>query len=253
MCRLLGAVSAAPAPLTTSLDADLHAFTELSELHCDGWGHAYVHGHDLTVVKAAGAATESSTFWQSVGRAHTDAALLHLRMASPGMAIDGLSTHPFECDGVAFAHNGFAGQPPVLDTLLKEYDAPRPRGGTDSERYFGLVLAGLREHSPAEALWWAAERICERADDVYALNALLLTDDALYAFECWSADAPPRPEAGEASYQLFHRVTPDVVTVASDGWEATAGWLPVGNGNVLEVRRGDLATTVHQARTSLLA
>lgn len=253
MCRLLGAVSARPASLAETLDADLHAFAELSALHCDGWGHAYLHGRDLTVVKAPEAALDSEQFWRSVGRASTDAALLHLRMASPGLAVDGLSTHPFERDGVAFAHNGFAGTPAVLDHLVREYDAPRARGTTDSERYFSLVLAGMRDRSPAEALWWAAERISERADDVTALNALLLTDQALYAFECWSPDAPPRPEAGEASYQLFARVTPELVTVASDGWEATSGWEPVGNGNVLEIRRGDLATTVHEARASLLA
>lgn len=247
MCRLLGAVSAEPAPLTRTLDGDLRAFAELSSLHCDGWGHAYWHGSGLTVAKAAEAARDSEGFWRSVGYADTDAALLHLRMASPGMATDPLNTHPFEVGGVAFAHNGYFAPLEPIDALLRELGAHQPQGGTDSERFLALVLAAMADRDPVEALWSAAERIREHAEVVYALNALLLTDEALYAFECWSPDAPPRPEAGEASYKLHYRATADMVTVASDGWQAmTPDWTHLGNGNVLEVRRGDLAARVHE-------
>lgn len=255
MCRLLGAVSTVHAPLTHTLEEDLKAFAGLSALHCDGWGHAYWHGSTLTVTKAAEPAKDSDRFWRSVGHADTDAALLHLRMASPGMATDVLNTHPFEAGGVAFAHNGYFRPLDWVEPLLREVGAHQPQGSTDSERFFALVLAAMEHNDPVEALWTAARQIREHAEEIYSLNALLLTAEALYAFECWSADAPPRPEAGEASYKLYYRTTDDHVTVASDGWEpiTSPDWVQVGNGNVLEVRRGDADARVHEVADSLLA
>jgi predicted glutamine amidotransferase len=254
MCRLLGVVSTEPAALTQTLEGDLQAFAELSALHCDGWGHAYWHGAGLTVTKAPEAAQDSDGFWRSVGYADTDAALLHLRMASPGMRKDAHNTHPFEARGMAFAHNGYFTPLERINPLLHEVGAHQPKGSTDSERFFALVLAAMDDSDPVEALWTAARQICERADVVYALNALLLTPEALYALECWSEDAPPRPEAGEASYKLYFRTTDGHVTVASDGWEPlTSDWEQVGNGNILEVRRGDASARVHEVAEALLA
>jgi hypothetical protein len=47
------------------------------------------------------------------------------------------------------------------------------------------------------------------------------------------------------AYELRYRITPDHVTIASSGWPQPAPWEPLMNGQILEVRRHDLRTSVH--------
>ena len=56
-------------------------------------------------------------------------------------------------------------------------------------------------------------------------------------------------EHGElASFELKYRVHADSVTVASSGWAQPAPWTPLVNGQILEIRRRDLRTSVHSLR-----
>jgi predicted glutamine amidotransferase len=249
MCRLLGVVSRAAAPLTETLSGDLEPFAALSSIHCDGWGIAHWDDDDdVVVAKSPEAALGSEDFWTSAKQADTDAAMLHLRKASPGMTPNPLNTHPFVAGGVAFAHNGhFTPLEPVQDQL-EAVGGRVPDGDTDSERYFGLVLAAMRDVGPVEALRSTARRITDLTDQLVSLNALLLTRQALYAFAFWDPTAPRSIESGTASYELMFRVAPDAVTVASDGWEPPGPqWERIYNGMVLEVSREDLRVTVHHS------
>jgi predicted glutamine amidotransferase len=247
MCRLLGVVSRAPAPLTETLAADLHPFAELSSIHCDGWGMSYWdRDDDLVVEKSPEAALGSEDFWGAAKAADTDAAVLHLRKASAGMTPNPLNTHPFVAGSVAFAHNGFFSPLAPVEAELLARDGRQPEGDTDSERYFGLVLAAMRDVGPVEALQSTARLIAGTSDQLVSLNALLLTHRALYAFAFWDPSVPPSPEAGTATYELMFRVDPGAVTVASDGWEPPGrSWERLTNGMVLEVGREDLRVTVH--------
>jgi predicted glutamine amidotransferase len=249
MCRLLGVVSRAPAPLTETLSRDLEPFAALSSIHCDGWGMAYWDGDDdLVVAKSPEAALGSEDFWTSAKQADTDAAVLHLRKASTGMTPNPLNTHPFVAGSVAFAHNGYFAPLAAVEGELEQVGGRVPEGDTDSERYFGLVLAAMRDVGPVEALQSTARRIAAAADELVSLNALVLTQQALYAFAFWDATAPPSIESGTASYELMFRVAPDAVTVASDGWEPPGPqWERIYNGMVLEVSREDLRVTVHHS------
>ena len=249
MCRLLGVVSRAPAPLTETLSEDLGPFAALSSVHCDGWGLAHWnHDDDLVVAKSPEAALDSAQFRTATAAADTDAAILHLRKASAGMAPTASNTHPFAAGSVAFAHNGFFTPVESVEAEVRARGGRAPEGDTDSERYFGLVLATMRDLSPVDALQASAKQIAATSDQLVSLNALLLTQQALYAFAFWDETVPRVPEAGTATYELMFRVGPSAVTVASDGWEPLgARWERISNGTVLEVRRHDLRVTVHRS------
>lgn len=250
MCRLLGVVTPTPAPLTTTLGVDLEPFAALSSFHCDGWGAAWWAGADLRVEKSPETARDSPAFWSTVEAADTDAALLHLRKASEGMTPNPLNTHPFRADteqgSVAFAHNGFFTPVEPVEAELRARGGRTPEGDTDSERYFALVLAAMRDVPPAEALQQTARRITELTDDLVSLNALMLTQDSLFAFSWYDESHPPSQEAGPASYELMWRATDEAVTVASDGWEPPGRrWERISHGTVLQVDRADLTVSLH--------
>jgi predicted glutamine amidotransferase len=249
MCRLLGVVSRSAAPLTDTLSSDLAPFAALSSVHCDGWGMAYWNPHDdLVVTKAPEAAQGSEGFWSAAKQASTDAAVLHLRKASAGMVPEEVNTHPFVAGSVAFAHNGYFAPASKVEAELLQHGGRPPEGQTDSERYFGLVLAAMHDEGPVQALQSTAERIRQLSDELVSLNAVLLTQQALYAFAYWDETVPPSPEAGTATYELMFRVSADAVTVASDGWEPPGPrWERISNGMVLEVSRQDLRVMVHRS------
>jgi predicted glutamine amidotransferase len=248
MCRLLGVLSATPGDLAEQLGADLSRFAELSHTHCDGWGLAYWNAQDdLVTAKYPEPAQGSERFQAAVEAAFTDAALLHLRKASKNMANQMDNTHPFVAGSLAFAHNGYLAPLSALDELVSEAGGRPSVGATDSERYFNLVLARLGESGPVQALHEAAELIIDAAE-VVSLNCLLLTHDALYASARYDEKVVLARGQELDLYELRYRVTPDHVAVASSGWSQPAPWAALRNGEILEVRRHDLRTSVHSLR-----
>ena len=251
MCRLLGVVTSRPAPLGRLLAPDLEAFRGLADEHCDGWGLAFHppgrprHGLDPVVRKAPEPALSGSGFTDAVRGTETAAALLHLRKASVGMAVTAANTHPFTADGVALAHNGWFAPRSAVDPLA-ERTGYACAGDTDSERYFTLVLGGLRSGpgrlAPHLALAGAGAEI-DAVAEVESLNALLLTSGALYAYARYEPSVVLARGGDADSYGMAYRTdtTPDGawrVVVASNGWEQPSpAWRPLPNGSVLEARR----------------
>jgi predicted glutamine amidotransferase len=245
MCRLLGIVSRTTAPLAVQLQDELPAFLGLSAEHDDGWGIGWVdRDGQMDIRKEPEQASEDARFAGAVASTATDAAVLHIRQASPGMPLTCTNTHPFMADGLCFAHNGYAWTAETMDALVRECGAPRPVGDTDSERYLSLVRAGLREHAAPDALRLAAQRITDRASTT-SLNCLMLIPRALYALAWWHAPtirAQPDGET-ERDYRLWYRVDADRVVVASAGMQASgADWQELPDRCVLEVRRDTLRT-----------
>jgi predicted glutamine amidotransferase len=248
MCRLLGAMSATPSyPLATLLGEELEPFAALSSHHCDGWGIAYWNEHDdLVTAKAPEVARDSPAFHAAIDAARTDAAVLHLRKASENMPNTAANTHPFVAGSVSLAHNGYLSPRSAVDALLEDVAGRPCEGDTDSERFFGLVLAEMRHSGPVDALARAAERITAVAD-VHSLNSLLLTHEAMYAFTWYDEDVLRREKQDIDSYILRFRPSREDVIVASSGWEqASPRWEVLANGTILAVSRGDLRTTVHK-------
>lgn len=246
MCRLLGVVSAETTPLTQSLATELAPFSELSAVHCDGWGlAAWSPTDDLVIRKRPTPALVEPGLLTEVATITTDAALLHLRKASSGLPVVDANTHPFSAGSIAFAHNGYFPPTAAIDELMRELDAEPPVGDTDSERYFRIVLALMRTHGPVSALARAAAMISERVP-VKALNALMLTHQALYAFAFYDADAVPGDPASQ-TFEMRFRISESEVLVASSGWEQPVPvWEPLVSGTVLEVRRHDLGIALHR-------
>lgn len=252
MCRLLGVVSPRPLPLTESVGEHLAPFEALSSLHCDGWGIASWGGEDtLQVNKAPEPARTSQRFDEIAEKTMTDAALLHLRKASPGMHLLEVNTHPFSDGHYALAHNGYCGPIDALDELVAEVGGRPAIGTTDSERYFSLVMALLEDLPPAAALLEAARRI-ERRANLVALNTLLLTPDALYAM-CWFDPVKCENEPGGAEgYFMHYTVSRREVLVASTGWDREIDrWSLLPNGEVLEIARSTMEVNLYsQAETA---
>jgi len=251
MCRLLGVVAATAAPIADLVPDALARFEALSAVHGDGWGVAHVVPHDqgkgeLRVAKAPERASGSDDWQATVRDTVTDAALLHIRQASPGMPLVLANTHPFHADGLAFAHNGHAHPGATLDALVAEAGAPIPVGDTDSERYFSLLRAPAATGAVDDALLATAERIAASATAT-SLNGLLLTPTTLLAIAWWHAPVIRGAGDGETErdYRLWYRVAPDRVVIASTGVAGEdADWRELPHGKVLRVERGSLRVRI---------
>jgi predicted glutamine amidotransferase len=250
MCRLLGVVSSRRATVSELLADDLGPFVNLACEHPDGWGIGHVGPTDrVLMTKEAGRADRSSRFSSLVNWTMTDAALLHLRLASNDLAVTAANTHPFGNDGEAFAHNGYFAPTGAIDKDLGADLVASAGGDTDSERYYLAVRSRIEGGlSPAKALADAAARIRAAATEWVSLNCLYLTPQAMFAYADHHPDSEVIRRRGPGFFDLGYRVEPGKVVIASSGWSPPGGgWIPLPERHVLEVRRHDLRTTIHES------
>ncbi|MGI9093229.1 MAG: class II glutamine amidotransferase [Mycobacteriales bacterium] len=102
MCRLLGWVSDRPQSLREVLSPGSSAsLAELSKPHADGWGAAYLadSGASLGTIRSPFPAGNDPAFTDFVGRIRTRAAIVHVRMATPGYGLGVVNNHPFQHGG----------------------------------------------------------------------------------------------------------------------------------------------------------
>src|SRR3984957_6133696 len=265
MCRLLGYCSRDAASVAELLGAEsFRAFTSLSELHGDGWGMAWYAGSRPAAWKSAGQARREPEYdklaWQPLG----DLGLVHLRWATPGLAVSDVNTHPFRYGDYTFAHNGAIYPQERLRGMLPAEGERRLAGSTDSERYFLHLMWRLaaRDGDMLAAIADTTAAISQRYT-ASSLNAILLAPDALYAISFHNRSMVPaaslrelghgeRPEELAAYFDLAYQVTDDAVLVASSGWPMP-GWTPLPSGHVLVTDRRTLATSVRPITTPLPA
>jgi predicted glutamine amidotransferase len=246
MCRLLGTVVRNPSYLNTVFGDELAEFVALSAEHPDGWGLAYAAGNNQIAVRKSPTRAGAPLGAELVA-ARSNAAILHLRRASTGMPNTFDNTHPFLAgESMAVAHNGHVLPLGVLDRLCAALDAAPVVGDTDSERFVHLLRTFVPFHTKPEALHRTAQMI-DRVAAVESLNCLVLTPEALYAMCCYDESViRMNGRSDVASYELRYKSEKDRVTVASSGVDQPAPqWRQLHNGEVLEVRRKDLRTTVH--------
>jgi predicted glutamine amidotransferase len=256
MCRLLGYCSRDAASVAELLGIEsFRAFTSLSDLHADGWGMAWYAGSRPAAWKSAGQAGSEPEYdklaWQPLG----DLGLVHLRWATPGLAVSDANTHPFRYADYTFAHNGAIYPQDRLGEMLPPEWERQLAGSTDSERYFLHLMARLaaRGGDMVAAIADTTADIPQRYT-ASSLNAILLAPDALYAISFYDRSMVPadllrelghadRPDEVAAYFDLAYRVTDDAVLVASSGWPMP-GWTPLPSGHVLVTDRRTLATSV---------
>lgn len=238
MCRLLGYVAAEPRSLHDLLGAvGYDEFTALSAMHKDGWGMAWRQADGtLAVDKSPQPANRSDRYRDLAHRRLSDAGIVHLRWATPTLAVTEANSHPFVRDGMAFAHNGRILPPPALTRLVAPGLRAELEGTTDSERFFFAVRSRLAAGAPdlVTALQNAAREIIA-SFDCSSLNCLLMTERHLYALSCYDEELRPLPAEPE-HFMLRWRRLSSAVLVASSGW-AQDDWNEVPNGHVLVVDR----------------
>jgi predicted glutamine amidotransferase len=260
MCRLLGWVSRTGLTLRDVLGAESFvAFAELSRIHADGWGMAYVDGDGVGVRRSTVCAATDPQFFEAACGIETPAAVVHLRWASPGLPVVPANTHPFTRGRAAFAHNGRIQPFHRLPDLLPEAWRGRLAGTTDSEHYF-LAVLGEAERTGGD-LPAALAAVVGRLAAGYtasSLNAMLLTPQALYVVNCHDPSLPPAHGQGRPStpdgaieaveeealyFGLRYRRGDRSVVVASSGFAQPegGGWQDIDNNSVLVVDRATLA------------
>jgi predicted glutamine amidotransferase len=256
MCRLLGVVSATPISVSRAVgQAVLKDFVALTKIHGDGWGVARVRlpGHDPKIEVSAGSACDDPHFAAATHDQRSAASLVHLRWATTGIAVRPENSHPFVAQGIAMAHNGSIKPIGLLDELLTAETAATIRGGTDSERYFGLI----RQHratSPdlAEAVRRAVSALRELFPDA-SLNALILGEDQMIAVHAHARTRLPDEDIAEitaADLPAEHledyfgmrwaRPDGDKVVIASTGF-GDVDWQPLEPESVTSISMYDLS------------
>jgi glutamine amidotransferase len=255
MCRLLGSVSPAPSTVEAVLGAgQRQVFTDMAMLHRDGWGTAWRDddGRIRRQVRPT-TGTGDPELQDTLAAAPSTARIVHLRLATMGLACSTENTHPFLADGMAFAHNGSLEPTGPIERLIGPDQLASLEGTTDSERYLAAVRTQVaRGASVFEALvdTVATLRI---AYPERSLNALLLTGTHLFAVHA-SQDVPIPHKAFAASgipadrlprhhvdaYYLMRtrRGEDGSILFASSGLDI-AGWDPLPAESVTRV---DLAT-----------
>ncbi len=270
MCRLLGSASPLPASIETVLGlGQRQVFVDMARLHRDGWGTAWldaegeVHRH----VRAASAVGDPELEDLLAGRPAT-ARLVHLRLATQGLACTRENTHPFLADGIAFAHNGSLEPAEALDRFVGPEQAAALEGTTDSERYFAAVRTQIARGATALD---ALVDVVAALRAVYpgrSLNALVLSGTELFAVH--ASEGVPIPHgvfaaSGIAAEQLprhhvdayylmrTRRGEDGSVLFASSGLDI-AGWDPLPAESVTRVDLRTLRSeTVPLAQASSLS
>ncbi|MFJ2095459.1 class II glutamine amidotransferase [Streptomyces sp. NPDC087901] len=249
MCRLLGVVSRQTAPLSDLLAEDITQFLSLAYEHGDGWGIASLAPDGtVTSVKEPVPAGTSDRIQDAMRTTTTDAAILHLRMASPGLTLRPGNTHPFGDTHVAFAHNGDFSPASCLDDVIGDDLLAGAEGGTDSERFYLAVRRRIGEGlEPPKAILATAADIGALATRFASLNCLLLTPAALYAYTAHDPYSDVIRRRGKDFFALNYRRSSDSIIIASTGWPQPAPlWSRLPEGQVLEIRRDDLSTVMHR-------
>src|SRR5690348_12195361 len=258
MCRLLGYCAREEAAVADLIGEEgLEALIALSELHADGWGMAWYEAaggavNDEPVIRKSPMRADEPEFEKLARQPLSDLGLVHLRWATPGLAVNDLNTHPFRYGRFAFAHNGAVHPQERLGEILPPEWEAKVAGTTESERYLLLLMSRLEANGGdmAAAIAEATSQI-ERQFAPNSLNAIMASPQYLYAISWHDRDKVPaaklrqrgyenRPDEIACYFDLAYVARSDAVVVASSGWPQP-GWMPLPNRHVLVVER----TTLH--------
>jgi gamma-glutamyl hercynylcysteine S-oxide hydrolase len=267
MCRLLGSVSPAPTTVEAVLGADQRqVFADMARLHRDGWGTAWrdAAGGIRRHVRSSSGIGDAE-LEDTLAAGPSTARIVHLRLATQGLACSLENTHPFLADGMAFAHNGSLEPSGPIDRLIGAEQRARLQGTTDSERYFAAVrTAAARGASVFEALVDTVATLRATYPN-RSLNALLLTATDLFAVHASEnvpiphgvfaasgipVDLLPRHHVDAYYLMRARRGEDGSILFASSGLDI-AGWDPLPAETVTRVDLATLATeTVPLAQAS---
>jgi glutamine amidotransferase len=251
MCRLFGLHAGAEDVDATFwlLDAPV-SIAELSHRNADGYGLAtFATDGELDVVRRPVRAADDEAFAARARATHAAIYLAHVRYADTGpVALS--NTHPFIFDGRAFGHNGVVSDLAELETRLGG-DRALLTGQTDSERFFALMTATIREHDgDVRAGIVATTTMLAQEISLYSLNFLLATPRELWAFRYPEhnhlyvlsrvpggprGDQPLDERSAHGTIRMRARegTQRSLVVVASEPMDEDLGWEELASGELL--------------------
>jgi len=243
MCRLLAYASTEPATLATIVGPTLSDFVELSKEHKHGWGisASSAENRSTTLVRDITLAAESEKFAESTNGLKSDGALLHLRLASKGLAVDLSNNHPFVHGEFSFMHNGTIKSIIEIERFVDPRYLSQFTSTTDSERYFYTVLTAIDELGLLEGVRKAVRTIVANCKFT-SINCMLLSPDHMIAV-CEFNESDVTEWTVDSHYELRYSVEEGVVKVASTGW-GKDHWNRLQNHSILIINRRDLTFEV---------
>lgn len=249
MCRLLAWHSQVPMTAEQVIAPDSNRLTELSRVHCDGWGFAELsESGSLDTVMGSEPAHESPEFTRILTQSATRNGIVHLRWATGDLAVSMGNTHPFTArmpfGDIAFVHNGYLPEPEELIRDIDDDLIAGFRGETDSERYFGLFATELRHEGGnlVNALRQTTKRLVDQA--YTSINAMILTETHLAVLCMHKPENRPLDE-DEDYFDLTWGEDQGVVSAWSMGVRPNArNQQPLENGTVLLIDTHSGATDI---------
>jgi predicted glutamine amidotransferase len=216
MCRIFGCVAAEPVSIRHELVDAENPLIHQSEEHDSGWGMAVYEradGAEPKLVRFPEAAHTDGEFLKATGtRGRIFNA--HVRRATMG-GLTLANTHPFCLGNYSFCHNGTV----LYYPRLIGPEVERPKGDTDSEHLFNLMMCQYDPEDPLAAMRRTMRTAVERSP-ISGLNFLFSDGERLYAYRFglfelhWLARPGQLLVASErVTGEAWHTVQQDVILV----------------------------------------
>jgi predicted glutamine amidotransferase len=176
MCRLFAAAASDPIDVSFELHRSENSILRQSEEHDSGWGSAFYGPDGRPEIHRFPHAAHASGSFDEVTSGRSRLIMVHVRRATIGdLTLE--NTHPFSDRDYTFCHNGTILKAAKLVPLAER----EPRGDTDSERFFNLLMTGFEPDDVVGSLRRTVERICGECR-FSALNFLFCDGMRLYAY-----------------------------------------------------------------------
>lgn len=214
MCRVFGAVAAAPISVRYELLEAKNPLIVQSESHDSGWGIAAYRqlGGEAPLVERFAVAAHMDSHFAGATDAGARIFNAHVRRATLG-GLSPENTHPFEFGPYTFSHNGT-----ILDfrSLLRR-GMPEPAGQTDSECFFIRLMHELDPDDIVRSLRGVVATIVA-STEFSGVNFLFSDGLKLYAYRLgifelhWCTRAGVAMVASEPmTDEVWHSVQQDVL------------------------------------------
>ncbi|CAB4338441.1 MAG: hypothetical protein F2839_04020 [Actinobacteria bacterium] len=202
MCRLFGWVSDAPISVAQAIGTDLPLLSDLSAIHKDGWGGAFLGANGVIAMeKDTAAAFESDLYKKVIDSTDAPCGMIHLRWATGNYQVCVENTHPFMNGDMAFEHNGGFENASALADLIDPDLLAKREGETDSEWYFLYFQTLLRSTGSVAAAYRELIPVMNDLCPYTSLNSMIVTPDFFYVV---SAHNPQRlPDGVEPDYYIL--------------------------------------------------
>jgi predicted glutamine amidotransferase len=227
-------VSSDPITTTQALGSDLVLLTDLSTIHKDGWGGAFLNSvGSISLERDTAPAHESDLYKQVIDEFSTTCGMIHLRWATGNYQVCVENTHPFMNGSMAFEHNGGFENATALEDLIDSDLIKSREGETDSEWYFLYLQTLIRSEGSIEAAYRKLIPVMQKLCPYSSLNSMIVTPEYLYVV---SAHNPERlPEGLESDYYHLSWDQDSGFTTAWSSGVRARGGQPLVNYHVLRV------------------